>query len=58
MLNKPEKEFKVMDWLRTTRDSIYEETKKMNSDERINYFKTGSNQFNAIPKKRDYPEST
>ncbi len=52
MLIKSEKKFKVMDWLRATRDSIYEETKNFNSEELIAYFQKGSEQFCEQNKKR------
>ncbi len=52
MLIKSEKEFRVMDWLRATRDSIYEETKNFSTEEIIAYFQKGSEQFREQNKKR------
>ena len=52
MLIKAEQEFKVMDWLRATRDSIYEETKNFSAEEIIAYFQKGSEQFREQNKKR------
>lgn len=45
MLNNGEKEFKVMDWLRATRDSIYEETKNMTRQEINEYFQKAVNRL-------------